>query len=66
MTTTAFVAGLRTDVVYEHELVMRQAFKNPPRFVDYVGPVVEFFRAHEDDPAFVPGASTKRPNLPRK
>ncbi|HYM56438.1 MAG TPA: SDR family oxidoreductase [Solirubrobacteraceae bacterium] len=25
----------------------------PPRFVDYIGPVVEFFRAHEDDPAFM-------------
>ena len=26
----------------------------PPRFQDYVEPMVEFFRAHEDDPAFVP------------
>jgi thioester reductase-like protein len=26
----------------------------PPRFADYVGPMVEFFRAHEDDPAFAP------------
>ena len=26
----------------------------PPRFSDYVGPMVEFFRAHEDDPAFAP------------
>jgi thioester reductase-like protein len=24
----------------------------PPRFVDYVGPMVAFFREHEDDPAF--------------
>jgi thioester reductase-like protein len=24
----------------------------PPGFRDYVGPMVEFFRAHEDDPAF--------------
>jgi thioester reductase-like protein len=27
---------------------------HPPRFVDYVGPMVEFFRAHEDDPAYAP------------
>ena len=26
----------------------------PPRFADYVEPMVEFFRAHEDDPAFAP------------
>jgi hypothetical protein len=26
----------------------------PPRFRDYVGAMVEFFRAHEDDPALVP------------
>jgi thioester reductase-like protein len=26
----------------------------PPRFADYVGPMVEFFRAHEDDPAYAP------------
>lgn len=25
-----------------------------PRFADYVGAVVDFFRAHEDDPAFAP------------
>ena len=25
-----------------------------PRFGDYVGPVVRFFREHEDDPAYVP------------
>jgi thioester reductase-like protein len=29
-----------------------------PRFEDYVGPIVEFFRAHEDDPAFTPGYRT--------
>jgi nucleoside-diphosphate-sugar epimerase len=29
----------------------------PPHFGDYVGPMVEFFRAHEDDPALVPGLS---------
>ena len=29
----------------------------PPRFGDYVGAMVQFFRAHEDDPAFAP----KRP-----
>jgi thioester reductase-like protein len=27
----------------------------PPQFRDYVGPMVEFFRRHEDDPALVPG-----------
>lgn len=26
----------------------------PPRFTEYVGAMVEFFRDHEDDPAFVP------------
>ena len=26
-----------------------------PRLEDYVGPLVEFFREHEDDPAYVPG-----------
>jgi thioester reductase-like protein len=25
-----------------------------PRFAEYVGPMVEFFRAHEDDPGFAP------------
>jgi thioester reductase-like protein len=27
----------------------------PPNFRDYVGPMVEFFRRHEDDPALMPG-----------
>jgi thioester reductase-like protein len=27
----------------------------PPSFRDYVGPMVSFFREHEDDPALVPG-----------
>ncbi len=27
----------------------------PPNFRDYVGPMVSFFKAHEDDPRFVPG-----------
>jgi thioester reductase-like protein len=26
-----------------------------PRLPEYVGPIVDFFRAHEDDPAFMPG-----------
>jgi thioester reductase-like protein len=26
-----------------------------PRFAEYAGTLVEFFRAHEDDPAYVPG-----------
>lgn len=29
----------------------------PPRFRDYVGPMVEFFRVHEDDPAFTAGGA---------
>ena len=28
-----------------------------PRFEEYVGPVVQFFREHQDDPAFAPAAS---------
>src|SRR3954452_10465076 len=28
-----------------------------PRFEEYVGPMVDFFRGHEDDPAFAPGAA---------
>jgi thioester reductase-like protein len=28
----------------------------PPRFTDYVAPMVEFFRRHEYDPAFAPAA----------
>ena len=27
----------------------------PPSFSEYVGPMVEFFRSHEDDPALAPG-----------
>jgi hypothetical protein len=27
-----------------------------PRFEEYVGPMVEFFKQHEDDPAFAPAA----------
>ncbi len=30
----------------------------PPRFGDYVKPMVEFFRAHEDDPAYEPAPAT--------
>lgn len=29
----------------------------PPRFTDYVGAMVEFFRAHEGDPAFAAGVA---------
>jgi thioester reductase-like protein len=36
------------DLLAPHGLV-------PPSFRGYVGPMVEFFRAHEDDPDFVPG-----------
>ena len=34
----------------------------PPHFRDYVGAMVEFFRAHEDDPALVPAGASRRPN----
>jgi thioester reductase-like protein len=30
----------------------------PPAFASYVGPLVEFFRAHQDDPALAPKAVT--------
>ena len=36
-----------------HELLQPHDLR-PPHFRDYVGPMVEFFRAHEEDPAFVP------------
>jgi thioester reductase-like protein len=36
-----------TDVLTPHGL-------RPPRFTDYAGAMVEFFRAHEDDPKFAP------------
>jgi thioester reductase-like protein len=35
------------DLLAPHDL-------RPPRFADYVGAMVSFFRAHEDDPSYVP------------
>jgi thioester reductase-like protein len=61
---TAFGGTPRESVVYLNHPVSfdaRRAIElltphglRPPSFADYVGPMVEFFRAHEDDPAFVP------------
>jgi thioester reductase-like protein len=44
----AFDTTRAVDILSAHGL-------RPPNFCDYVGPLVEFFRAHEDDPRFVPG-----------
>ena len=62
---TAFGGTPRESVVYLNHPVSfdaRRAIElltphglRPPQFRDYVGPMVEFFRQHEDDPAFVPG-----------
>ncbi len=35
------------------ELLARHSMR-VPHFQDYAGPVVQFFREHEDDPSFVP------------
>ena len=37
------------------ELLARSGLRCP-RFEEYVGPMVEFFKQHEDDPAFAPAA----------
>ena len=39
----------------ETETVLAPHGLRPPNFADYVGPIVRFFREHEDDPAFAPG-----------
>jgi thioester reductase-like protein len=44
----AFDARRALELLTPHDL-------RPPNFRDYVGPMVEFFRAHQDDPALVPG-----------
>jgi thioester reductase-like protein len=44
----AFDARRAIELLTPHDL-------RPPNFRDYVGPMVEFFRRHEDDPALVPG-----------
>jgi thioester reductase-like protein len=61
---TAFGGTPRESVVYLNHPVAfdtRRAIEvlsphglRPPHFRDYVGPMVEFFRRHEDDPALVP------------
>lgn len=43
----AFDARRAIELLTPHDL-------RPPHFRDYVGPMVEFFREHEDDPALVP------------
>jgi nucleoside-diphosphate-sugar epimerase len=62
---TAFGGTPRESVVYLNHPVAFDARRalalltphdlRPPHFRDYVGPIVEFFRAHEDDPALIPG-----------
>jgi thioester reductase-like protein len=44
----AFDARRAIELLTPHDL-------RPPHFREYVGPMVEFFRGHEDDPALVPG-----------
>ena len=44
----AFDARRAIELLTPHDL-------RPPQFRDYVGPMVEFFQAHEEDPALVPG-----------
>jgi thioester reductase-like protein len=61
---TAFGGTPRESVVYLNHPVgfdARRAIElltphdlRPPNFRGYVGPMVEFFRAHQDDPALVP------------
>jgi thioester reductase-like protein len=61
---TAFGGTPRESVVYLNHPVAfdaRRAIElltphdlRPPHFRDYVGPMVEFFRGHEEDPALIP------------
>jgi thioester reductase-like protein len=46
--------AVRFDTRRADELLARHGLRCP-RFEEYVGPVVEFFREHEDDESFVPG-----------
>jgi thioester reductase-like protein len=65
--SAAFGGTPRESVVYlNHPVVFdaRRAIEllsphglRPPNFRDYVGAMVEFFRAHEDDPALIPGGT---------
>jgi thioester reductase-like protein len=62
-----FGGAPRESITYLNHPVMfdtRQAIRilephglRPPNFADYVGAMVSFFRAHEDDPALVPKGS---------
>ena len=45
--------SVRFDTRRADELLARHGLRCP-RFEEYVGPVVKFFREHEEDPAFVP------------
>ena len=44
---------VRFDTRRADDLLARHGLRCP-RFEEYVQPVVEFFREHEDDPAFAP------------
>jgi thioester reductase-like protein len=46
---------VRFDTRRASELLARQDLRCP-RFEEYAGPVVRFFKEHEDDPAFAPAA----------
>ncbi len=46
--------SVRFDTRRASELLARHGLRCP-RFDEYVGPVVKFFREHEDDDSFVPG-----------
>jgi hypothetical protein len=43
-----FDARRAVDLLAPHDL-------RPPRFTEYVGAMVRFFRDHQDDPAFTRG-----------
>jgi thioester reductase-like protein len=47
---------VRFDTRRASDLLARQGLRCP-RFEEYVGPVVQFFKEHEDDPAFAPAAT---------
>jgi thioester reductase-like protein len=46
--------AVRFDTRRADELLARHGLRCP-RFEEYVGPIVKFFREHEDDESFVPG-----------
>jgi thioester reductase-like protein len=47
---------VRFDTRRASDLLSRHGLRCP-RFEEYVGPVVQFFKEHEDDPAFAPAAA---------